>query len=253
MKKIFFLFLIFIISGCARKQESQLLPLNVILDREEKFIYGIYRKGMRIGELKILLKEEGEKKEIVKEKNKEIIRKEKVVVFKSFCSLPERITESKVFLYKKNFLPITHYKIIKEKKTDVKVYAEYLPNFVKIKLKKNKNNRDVVVETLGNYYDNETFLFALRYLEFSKIPEKEISAGVEIPEIASSTILKINVYKNKENKEEVETKAGKFNCLKIKMTLDGKKFHTAYYQEEKPNYLVKYENEKEEYILEKIE
>jgi hypothetical protein len=177
-------------------------------------------------------------------------KKEKFVMFRSLFSYPDTSIENKVLLYKKNFLPITHSKIIKNKKNTVEIYAEYLPNFMKIKLKKNNKNKDIVVETSGKSYDNETFLFVLRYLQFEKISDDEISTSVEIPQIASSANFKIKLDKNK---EEIETKSGKFKCLKLKITVDGKVYHTAYYSLEKPNYLIKYENEKGKYILEKIE
>jgi hypothetical protein len=242
MKKIFLLLLILIIliSGCvSQERTAHLLPLKIDFKKEEKFIYGIY-KEKRIGEVKIFLKEMGEKD----------FKKEKVVMFRSLFSYPDTSIENKVLLYKKNFLPITHSKIIKNKKNTVEIYYYYIKNFIKIKINKNNKNKDIVVETSGKSYDNETFLFVLRYLQFEKISDDEISTSVEIPQIASSANFKIKLDKNK---EEIETKSGKFKCLKLKITVDGKVYHTAYYSLEKPNYLIKYENEKGKYILEKIE
>lgn len=251
MKKIFLLFAIVLtISGCMPGQRGAgLLPLKVDFKKGEKFVYGIY-KDNKIGEVKISLKEGGEISQKVKEKNKEVIKKEKVIIFQSIFSLPNKLVENKILLYKRNFLPISHYKMIKNKKDDVIIYAEYLPKFMKIKLKKKNKNKEIVIETPGKSYDNETVLFALRYLQFPELFGKELSANVEIPQIASSALIKVKIYGNE---EEIKTNLRKFNCYKLTLTVDNKKYHTAYYQEEKPNYLVKYQNDKETYILEKIE
>lgn len=251
MKKIFLFFaIVLIISSCMPGQGGAgLLPLKVDFKKGEKFVYGIY-KDNKIGEAKISLKEGGEIHQVVKEKDKEVIKKEKTIVFQSIFSLPNKSVESKVLLYKKNFLPISHYKIIKNKKDDIIIYAEYLPKFMKIKLKGKNRNKEIAIETLDNSYDNETILFALRYLKFSELFDKELSANVEVPQIASSALVKI---KADEDKEEIEINSGKFTCYKLTITVDNKEYHTAYYTIEKPNYLVKYQNDRETYLLEKIE
>lgn len=215
----FVIFLMFVFYGCMPHPKGTVFNLENKLPKYEKSFYEIFYKNKKIGKLKILLKEE----------DKKYIFSSEV---KTFCK------EIKTFVQmdKSNLTPISSIKNIKENKDNYEISSTYSKNLVKINLKKNNKKKNLYLEIPDSVYDNDSFLFLLRFIS-KNIPQKDANCLVVVPQTGQYVSLILKIKKEKD-------------FYKVEILTEGdKEKKIAYYETKVPFKLIKYEDKNTIYKL----
>ena len=233
--------LLFVLSGCMPgEMKGEPLKLEKVSPWKggERSVYAIYSaksKEEKIGWAKIRV-------EIKK------VEEGKVINWKGEFFSPSKRVSVEVAMREKDLMPIWSKKTIKFSGEKSEVFAQYLPEEVKIKLSSGEKKENVTVSVSGCIYENETLLFILRRLSFSKMlgREKPVSLLTMISQIGQAAPVSLKVEKEK---EKVKTPRGEFSCYKVELpsSKEGKQY--AWYQDSPPHYLVKYQNSEATYLL----
>lgn len=234
MKNIFLYFLLFFITGCSPIPTGD--PLHF-----EKIIFGDYdisnyqifnkKNNKKIGESTV---------EFKKEKSQ---ASGEIYVFK--LKINENIKSKTVCnMNVETLIPIYSEKEIKGNK----IITEYKGTYADIFIKgKGLNKKLQLIDLPKNFYENDTVIFILRCFDINFWKnKKEIKFNIIIPQIGQNCIARAKLARKK---EKITLNNNEIHCYKIEITSDGTQKHYAWYEINNPHRLIKYENNKNIYLL----
>lgn len=134
-----------------------------------------------------------------------------------------------------NLRPISSNKILKKTQGNFNIKADYSANLVNIVTQTPKGQKSLKFRISQDSYDNEEVLFMLRALPLA------LNYKTSFNDVVITVGYQVKVLIQVVNLEEIKVPAGTFWCYKIELSAAGQRQY-IWYSQNKPYYMVKYDN-----------